>query len=101
MSNKTEVGKFLNTVQQKIDEEGLLGISGTRFDRGDSLMRVLKAKQWEARAYSDFGVLTDALEGKRSRKGKFVSVARIAQEMNAMFKAIDSEDCRDITNEVF
>ena len=43
------VKQFIEEVQRQIDEEGLLGISGTHFDEGDSIIRVLKAKQYEAK----------------------------------------------------
>ena len=68
----THCKEFLEETQRQIDEEGLLGISGTNFERGDSIIRVLKAKQFEYKQYS----------------GKHASLSAIALEMNAMNKAI-------------
>ena len=80
---QTEVKKFLEETQRQIDEEGLLGMSSIRFDKGDTPSDVLTAKQggvaFESEVFGD----------KRKR---FVSKALIAKELNGMNEAIKNGD---------
>lgn len=87
---KTYVQQFVEDVQRQIDEEGLRGISASNFYDGDSIVGVLKAKQYSARLNSGGMIgysLEDAIKGKKPKKGKHVSIARIAKEMLKMFSA--------------
>lgn len=90
----TEVQKFIKETQRQIDEEGLLGMSGTHFDRGDKPIRVLKAKQFEHRVYNGGMV---GLMNPKNRKGKFASIARIAQSLNAMYESIKNDKLEPFT----
>ena len=91
----TEVQKFIKETQRQIDEEGLVGISGTHFDRGDKPFRVLKAKQYEYRLES--GGMMGMLEKGKNRKGKFASIALIAKDLNAMNQSLKDGDFTTLT----
>lgn len=75
----SQVQQFLTRTNRMIKEDGLLGISGVRFDRGGKPMDVLKSKRYP-----------DLLGGKR------LTVGQVAVGMNAMQDCADTQDGKSI-----
>ncbi len=73
MANK-QVQQFITRMNKAIKDEGLVQLSGTRFDKGDTPMDALKAKA--------FGVTF--------MSGKKCSLGQVAADMNVMMDIMDS-----------